>query len=142
PVREVMDYLRIDRISKLHASLERLCNIRVRVERSDLDETDSDKSTIYDHYLSSEVSHSANGTLTYAFGPIIGYYLYHPKIYGMISVNRIRDLRSPVSQKLYELLSLQYRKKHPVWTVKVPNLRNMLQMADKYPRFDNFRLNV
>lgn len=140
PVREVMEYLRIDRPAKLKASLERLGKGFISIDYVHPD-TGLDH-TIYAHYLSADVSDSINGMLKFAFDPILVHFLYEPKVFALISVSRVRDLKSIASQKLYEIMSLEFRKKTPVWRVPVDDLRTLLQVGNKNKRFDNFRTHI
>jgi len=139
PVKEVMEYLNVDRIGRLHSSLERLGQGALAIDYLD---GDGQPRTMNVHYLSSDVSKTGEGMLVFAFDPILVHFLYEPKVFAVISVNRVRDLKTVASQKLYEMMSLQFRKKSPVWRTNVEELRAQLQVGDKYGRFDNFRKHV
>lgn len=139
PVREVMEYLKIDRVSKLHASLERLGKGTISIDYIDDENVER---TMYAHYLSSDVSRTGSGLLEFSFDTILSRFLYEPKVYALISVNRLRDLKSYASQKLYEVMVLNFRKKSPVWSTTVEELRNYFQTGDRNARFDNFRVHV
>lgn len=141
PVKDAMEYLKIDRISKLQSSLERLGKGSVRIDYVDDDEDETPHS-IYAHLLSSDVSNTGSGMLAFAFDPILSRFLYEPKVYGLVSVSRVRDLKTYASQRLYEMMSLQFRKKSPVWSSSVEELRDIFQIGDKNARFDNFRIHV
>lgn len=140
PVKEVMEYLRIDRIGKLQASLERLGKGFIEIDYVDA-ETGEPRS-MYAHYLSSDVSSTGSGMLKFAFDPILVHFLSEPKVFGLISVSRVRDLKTVASQKLYEMMALQFRKKTPEWRCSVEELRAYFQAGDKNARFDNFRIHV
>lgn len=140
PVQEVMEYLRIDRISKLQASLERLGKGFIEIDY--LEPETGDYRTMYAHYLSSDVSSTGSGMLKFAFDPILVHFLPEPKVFGLVSVSRVRDLKTVASQKLYEMMALQYRKKTPEWRCSVDELRTYFQAGDKNPRFDNFKKHV
>lgn len=140
PVRDVMEYLRIDRVSKLKDSLERLGKGSCSIDYRDFE--DGTPRTILGHFLSSDVSSTASGMLFFAFDPIIVQFLHDPKVYAMISVSRFRDLKTFAAQRLYENMSLKSRMHAPVWEVTVDELRQIFQTGDKYARFDNFRTNV
>jgi len=138
PVKEVMEYLRIDRISKLQSSLERLGKGTLLIDYED----DEGPRSMYCHYLSSDVSSTGNGMLVFAFDPILVQFLYEPKVYATVSVSRLRDFKSIPSQRLYENMSLQFRKKHPEWHTNVEELRKVFQTGERNARFDNFRTHV
>lgn len=140
PVKEVMEYLNIDRISKLQASLERLGKGFIEIDYVDA-ETGEPRS-MYAHYLSSDVSSTGSGMLKFAFDPILVHFLSEPKVFGLISVSRVRDLKTVASQKLYEMMALQFRKKTPEWRCAVEELRAYFQTGNKNARFDNFRIHV
>lgn len=138
PVKEVMEYLRIDRISKLQASLERLGKGTLLIDYQD----EEGPRCMYCHYLSSDVSSTGNGMLVFAFDPILLQFIYEPKVYAQVSVSRLRDFKAVPSQRLYENMSLQFRKKHPEWRTNVEELRTVFQVGDRNARFDNFRTHV
>lgn len=140
PVQEVMEYLRIDRIGKLQSSLERLGKGFIEIDY--IDAETGDPRAMYAHYLSSDVSSTGSGMLKFAFDQILVHFLSEPKIFGLVSVSRVRDLKTIASQKLYEMMALQYRKKTPEWRCSVEELRSFFQAGDKNPRFDNFRKHV
>lgn len=139
PVKDVMQFLNIDRIGRLHESLERLGKGSLSIDY--LDGNGSPR-TMNVHYLSTDVSKTGEGMLMFAFDPILVHFLYEPKVFAIISVNRVRDLRTMSSQKLYEMMSLQFRKKSPIWRISVDELREQMQVGDKYGRFDNFKKHV
>mgnify|MGYP001416531374 CR=1 FL=1 len=139
PVKDVMEYLRIDRMSKLQDSLERLGKGLIAIDY--LDEDDEPRS-IYAHYLSSDLSRTGSGMLAFAFDAILTRFISEPKVYGLISVNRIRDLPTFSAQKLYEIMALNFRKKSPVWRTTPDELRCLWQMGKRNARWDNFRTHV
>lgn len=139
PVKEVMEYLRIDRLSKLQDSLERLGKGSIAIDY--LDENNEPRS-IYAHYLSSDVSRTGSGMLAFAFDAILTRFISEPKVYGLISVTRIRDLPTFPAQKLYEIMALNFRKKSPVWRTNPEELRSLWQMGKRNARWDNFRTHV
>lgn len=140
PVREVMEYLKLDRVSKLQASLERLGKGFIAIDY--INPVDNEPHAIYAHYLSSDLSTTGSGMLTFAFDPILVHFLYEPKVFALISVSRIRDLKTVAAQKLYEIMSLEFRKKSPVYRASPDELRQLLQAGDKNKRFDNFKVHV
>ncbi|NTF17232.1 replication initiation protein [Agrobacterium rubi] len=140
PVRDVLEFARMDRPSKLHDSLRRLGQGFIEIDY--VDQASQEKRTIFAHYLSSDVSHSERGMLEFAFDPILVPFLKDPKIYGMISALVIHNLKSVAAQQLYKMMCLHYRLRNPVWQVTVDSLRSHFRVGDKHARFDNFRQNV
>lgn len=140
PMRDAMEYLRIDRVSKLQASLDRLCKGSVLIDYHD--ETLGEDRQIRAHYLSSDVSRAASGLMHFAFDPILSVFLPHPKVYAVINIKNYRDFKTAAAQKLYEHMSLTWRKKHPTWQPTVDELRAIFQVGDRYARFDNLRTHV
>lgn len=140
PVRDVLEFARLDRPAKLHDSLRRLSTGQIEIDYIDKDT--NDQRTLFANYLSSDVSHAEKGMLTFSFSPILVPFLRDPKIYAMISTRVIRTLRTVPAQQLYKMMCLRYRLRNPVWQVPVESLRTHLRVGDKYKRFDNFRTHV
>lgn len=140
PVRDVLEWARMDRPSKLHESLRRLATGSIEIDYTD--QATGEDRTIFAHYLSSDVSHSERGMLEFAFDPLLVPFLKDPKIYGMISALVVRTLKSTAAQQLYKMMCLHYRLRNPVWQVTVESLRSHFRVGDKHARFDNLRQNV
>jgi len=140
PVRDVLEFARMDRPSKLHDSLRRLGSGFIEIDY--VDQATRENRTIFAHYLSSDVSHSERGMLEFAFDPILVPFLKDPKIYGMISALVVRTLKTVASQQLYKMMCLHYRLRNPIWQVTVESLRSHFRVGDKHVRFDNLRQNV
>jgi hypothetical protein len=140
PVRDVLEFARLDRPAKLHDSLRRLGTGLIEIDYIDKDT--GDKRTLFAHYLSSDVSHAEKGMLTFAFDPILVPFLRDPKIYAIISARVLRTLKTVPAQQLYKMMCLRYRLRNPVWQIPVESLRAHLRVGDKYTRFDNFRTHV
>lgn len=140
PVRDVLEFARMDRPSKLHDSLRRLASGFIEIDY--VDQATKEQRTIFAHYLSSDVSHSDRGMLEFAFDPLLVPFLKDPKIYGMISALVIHNLKSVAAQRLYKMMCLKYRLRNPVWQVPVDTLRSHFRVGDKHARFDNLRQNV
>lgn len=139
PIKDLMDYGRFDRVSKLHEALERLCRGQIEI---DYKEPSGEDRSLFAHFLSGDISKSENGFLKFAFDPILIHFLIDPKVYALVQVNRARDLKSLPSVRLYEAMTLQFHKKTPVWRVSVEELREFFQINDQHHRFDNFRRGV
>lgn len=139
PVKDIMDFMKFDRASKVHESLDRLCRGNIEVDYIDQDGTER---SLRAHYLSHDSSRAETGYIKFAFDPILVHFLIEPKVYALISVNRSNDIKSFAGKRLYELASLQRQKRTPVWKVSVEEFREIVDMVDRHPRFDNFRRNV
>ena len=140
PVRDVLEFARLDRPSQLHESLRRLAGGLIEIDYVDKDS--DEKRTLFTHYLSSDVSHSEQGMMTFAFDPMLVPFLKDPKIFGMINKRVMGALKTVPAQQLYKMMCLHYRLRTPVWNVPVPALRVHMRVGDRHPRFDNFRRHV
>lgn len=144
PVRDILTYARIDRRSKLMESLRRLVNGMIEIDYEEkISGTDrTEQRTRLCHYLSADISHSEDGTMTFAFDPLIIPFIANPKVYGLINKRVNVALKNWPALKLYQMMTTMYRLKTPEWTISVEELRTLMQVGDKHPRFDNFRRNV
>lgn len=138
-LKEAMEFMQFDRVSKIHESLSRLGQVMIEIDYTD---KFGESNTIRTHYLSSESSHADSGILKFAFDPILVHFLSDPKVYGQISVNRSLDLKTMAAKRLYEFMCLQRSKRSPIWHVSVDEFREIVSMQEKHPRFDNFRRNI
>lgn len=136
-VKDVLEYLKIDRTTKLLESLTRLGHATINIKYM---ENDEDREIIA-HYLSVNFSKAENGVLKYAFDPILVQFQMDPKVYSLINIDRIRDLKQLPSITLYEIMQLHYHKMNPEWTINVDSLRSLFGITE-HPRFDNFKKNV
>lgn len=83
------------------------------------------------------------GVLTYSFPEQIRPFLANPAIYARISMRVIMMLSSKYGVSLYEHLMLYAKRRHPVWEVRVEDLRAFLGVpADKYKQFSHLRQRV
>jgi hypothetical protein len=139
PTKDVMDYARIKRHKDLMASIQRLSKIVMEI---DYEDENGDARSVTSHYLSSDISHSENGMLKYAFDPILYHFIAHPNVYANIYIDRVRDMNSSYAMDLYDIMKLQYRKKSPIFRTTPEDLRILLKVGDKHTRPDNFRKNV
>lgn len=138
PMREAMEFMQCDRPAKVKESVERLCQANIRV---DYESEEGDRS-LSCHLLSMDMSNAVEGFLHFAFDPILWHFIKDPKVYALIEVNRVRDIRFVPGQRLYEHMELIRRRRNSTWTVGIEELREIFGAADSHKRFDNFRKNV
>lgn len=139
PMRDALEFMGCDRPARIKDSIDRLCQANIRV---DYESEEGDRS-LSCHLLSMDVPHAADGFLHFAFDPILWHFIKDPKVYALIEINRVRDIRFAPGQKLYEHMELVRRRRHnAAWTIGIDDLREIFGASDSYKRFDNFRKNV
>lgn len=143
PVRDVLEFARLDRPSKLHEALRRLGTGLIEIDYETRDEEGrTEARTLFARYLSSDVSHTERGMLQFAFDPLLVPFLTDPKVYALISKRVLSALKNVPAIQLYKMMCLKHRLRDPVWSVPLDTLRVHMRTGDKHARYDNFRRNV
>lgn len=139
PVSEALEFLGHTSTTRLRESLERLGTVNVEIEY--LDDAGIQHSARA-HFLSYDLSRAEDGVLHFAFDPILLQFLWEPKVFATLNLNRVRNFRSMYASKLYEAMSLYHKRFVPSWQITVEQLRQFFGVEDSHQRFDNFRRHV
>lgn len=139
-VKELLVFLGHSSTSRLTESLSRLGKANIDIDYKD--EAGKDHTAVV-HYLSYDMTKTEDGYVVFAFDPLLVSMLADPAIYGTLNIRSFKNFRSAYSMKLYEILSLYVRRQHPVWNVKMDELREALGVEAKYAeRADNFKSRI
>jgi hypothetical protein len=140
PVGEVLDYLGHRSTASLNDSLKRLSTASIQIEYID---DNGSKRTSGVHYLSFDLSHTADGFLYFAFDPLVRSCLYEPRVYAILSLARIKRFRSDYGARLYEMMSMYASRRDPCWKVSIEEFRDRLNVRGAgYERFDNLKRRI
>ncbi|MCE2580312.1 replication initiation protein [Komagataeibacter sp. FNDCR1] len=133
-LRDVMEHLPSKSVERVVNSLTRLATVAIMVDyRSESGEMVS----VCGHYLSYRLVAKEDGELTFAYDKVIFDLLRSPEVYGILSLQTVMHFRSSYALRLYEILALYVRRRHPVWRVSLTEFRTVMGLETGHERIDN-----
>ncbi len=136
PVSDALKILKHTSVARLEETLKRLGNVKIEFEYH----KDGEDHSVACHFLSYDICQTENGVLKFAFDPILLKFLWEPAVYARINMQFFQQFKTTYGAKLYEILTLYFRRTYRTWSVSVEDLRVALGVRDdQYKRFDNLR---
>ncbi len=123
---------------KVRGSLDRLATVNVSIYYMDGEV----QYAVRRPYLSYPESRVDGTEVVYAFDETIMAFLFDTKVYGTIDLAASSRLKSIHALRLYETMTLYYRRWCPVWECSVDELRAHMELGNRYPRFEIMRTHV
>lgn len=135
--KDARDFLETDPLT-LVDSLRRLGEVSIEISYN----RHGEQHVPHMQFLSLDCSRTRDGTLTYAFDPLLLPFLKDPRIYTRIFIHELREFSTRGALRLYEVMKLYDGRRHDrTWVVQVDELKTVLG-CEPSMTFKNFNARV
>lgn len=138
-VSDILKFIGHTSTDRLNQSMARLASVNILIDYVD---NRGSKHSVLSHYLSYDLEHSETGQISFAFDKILMRFLANPKVFAILDLATVRGFRSDYAARLYEIMTLQFGKRHPEWTATIDEFREIMAVGQNYPRYNNLRARV
>lgn len=126
--------------AQVRQAMDRLATVNITVHFTEEIEGGTPReATARCHFLSYISSKVDGADVVYAFDEILLVFLHDQRVYSLIELARSAKLKSGYAGRLYEIMLMYYRRHDKKWEISLEELRQVMEVGEKYPRFDHFK---